>query len=41
MFSGLGATTVMGIALNKSGVGSLTGDLLVVVAMVLCGLGLR
>jgi drug/metabolite transporter (DMT)-like permease len=39
LFSGLGAATVAGFALVNSGAGSLTGDLLMVAAIVLCGLG--
>ena len=39
LFSGLGAATVAGFALFNSGTGSLTGDLLMVVAILLCGLG--
>jgi drug/metabolite transporter (DMT)-like permease len=39
LFSGLGAATVAGFALFNSGAGSLTGDLLMVVAILLCGLG--
>ncbi|MEZ0171356.1 DMT family transporter [Microvirga sp. TS319] len=39
LFSGLGAATVAGFALVNSDAGSLTGDLLMVAAVVLCGLG--
>jgi len=39
LFSGLGAATVAGFALANSGAGSLTGDLLMVAAILLCGLG--
>jgi drug/metabolite transporter (DMT)-like permease len=39
LFSGLGAATVAGFALFNSGAGSLTGDLLMVAAIILCGLG--
>jgi len=39
LFSGLGAATVAGFALFNSGAGSLVGDLLMVAAIVLCGLG--
>jgi drug/metabolite transporter (DMT)-like permease len=39
LFSGLGAATVAGFALFNSGAGSLMGDLLMVAAIVLCGLG--
>jgi len=39
LFSGLGSATVAGFALVNSGAGSLTGDLLMVAAIVLCGLG--
>ncbi|MFC4171279.1 DMT family transporter [Microvirga sp. GCM10011540] len=39
LFSGLGAATVVGFALSSSDIGSLTGDLLMVAAIVLCGLG--
>lgn len=39
LFSGLGAATVAGFALASSGAASLTGDLLMVVAILLCGLG--
>jgi drug/metabolite transporter (DMT)-like permease len=39
LFSGLGAATVAGFALFNSGAVSLTGDLLMVVAILLCGLG--
>jgi drug/metabolite transporter (DMT)-like permease len=39
LFSGLGAATVAGFAVSISGIGSLTGDLLMVAAIVLCGLG--
>ncbi|MHC1999116.1 DMT family transporter [Methylobacterium sp. CM6241] len=38
-FSGIGGLTVAGFALFQSGGGSLTGDLLMVAAIVLCGLG--
>ncbi len=39
LFSSLGAAAIAGFALFNSGVGSLTGDLLMVAAIVLCGLG--
>src|SRR5919112_6507084 len=39
LFSGLGGATVAGFALFNSGAGSLTGDLLMVAAVLLCGLG--
>jgi drug/metabolite transporter (DMT)-like permease len=39
VFSILGAATVAGFALSGSGAGSLAGDLLMVAAVVLCGLG--
>ncbi|SCY32289.1 DMT family transporter [Microvirga guangxiensis] len=39
LFSGLGAATVAGFALLNSGGGSLTGELLMVAAILLCGLG--
>ncbi len=39
LFSGLGSATVAGFALFNSSAGSLTGDLLMVAAIVLCGLG--
>ncbi|MBZ6076112.1 DMT family transporter [Microvirga puerhi] len=39
LFSGLGAATVAGFALAGSGGGTLTGDLLMVAAVLLCGLG--
>jgi drug/metabolite transporter (DMT)-like permease len=39
LFSGLGAATVAGFALFNSGAGSLAGDLLMIAAIVLCGLG--
>jgi drug/metabolite transporter (DMT)-like permease len=39
LFSSLGAATVAGFALFNSGAGSLTGDLLMVAAILLCGLG--
>ncbi|MGO4704599.1 DMT family transporter [Microvirga sp. 2MCAF38] len=39
LFSGLGAATVAGFALFNSGSGSLSGDLLMVAAILLCGLG--
>jgi drug/metabolite transporter (DMT)-like permease len=39
LFSVLGAATVAGFALANGGGGSLTGDLLMVAAVVLCGLG--
>lgn len=39
LFSGLGAATVAGFALSNSDAGSLTGDLLMIAAVVLCGLG--
>lgn len=39
LFSGLGSATVVGFALVNSDSGSLTGDLLMVAAVLLCGLG--
>lgn len=39
LFSGFGAATVAGFALFNSGLGSLTGDLLMVAAVLLCGFG--
>jgi drug/metabolite transporter (DMT)-like permease len=39
LFSGLGSATVAGFALFNSGAGSLTGDLLMVAAILLCGAG--
>lgn len=39
LFSGLGSATVAGFALFTSGGGSLAGDLLMVAAVLLCGLG--
>lgn len=39
LFSGLGSATVVGFALANSDSGSLTGDLLMVAAVLLCGLG--
>lgn len=39
LFSGLGAATVAGFALARSGGGSLAGDLLMIAAILLCGLG--
>lgn len=39
LFSGLGAATVAGFALFNSGVGSIAGDLLMIAAILLCGLG--
>jgi drug/metabolite transporter (DMT)-like permease len=39
LFSGLGGATVAGFALFNSGAGSLAGDLLMVAAILLCGLG--
>jgi drug/metabolite transporter (DMT)-like permease len=39
VFSGLGGATVAGFALFNSGAGSLVGDLLMVAAILLCGLG--
>jgi drug/metabolite transporter (DMT)-like permease len=39
LFSGLGAATVAGFALANSGAGALTGDLLMIAAVLLCGLG--
>jgi len=39
LFSGLGAATVAGFSLSNGGSGSLVGDLLMVAAIVLCGLG--
>jgi drug/metabolite transporter (DMT)-like permease len=39
LFSGLGSATVAGFALLHGGAGSLAGDLLMVAAVLLCGLG--
>jgi drug/metabolite transporter (DMT)-like permease len=39
LFSGLGGATVAGFALVDSGAGSLAGDVLMVAAILLCGLG--
>ncbi|GEO17221.1 DMT family transporter [Microvirga aerophila] len=39
LFSGLGSATVAGFALFNSGAGSLVGDLLMVAAVMVCGLG--
>lgn len=39
LFSGLGGAAVAGFALSQSGRGSLLGDVLMVVAILLCGLG--
>jgi drug/metabolite transporter (DMT)-like permease len=39
LFAGLGSATVAGFALSGDGSASLTGDLLMVAAIVLCGLG--
>ncbi len=39
LFSGLGAATIAGFALANGGAGSLVGDLLMVGAILLCGLG--
>ena len=39
LFSGLGSATVVGFTLANSDSGSLTGDLLMVAAVLLCGLG--
>ncbi len=39
LFSGIGSATVAGFALAHSDSGSLTGDLLMVAAVLLCGLG--
>ncbi|MBS0536536.1 MAG: DMT family transporter [Proteobacteria bacterium] len=39
LFSAIGAATVAGFALSQSGAGSLTGDLLMIGAVLLCGLG--
>ncbi|KRQ00501.1 transporter [Bradyrhizobium yuanmingense] len=39
LFAGLGSATVAGFALTGDGVASLQGDLLMVAAIVLCGLG--
>lgn len=39
LFSMLGAATVAGFALSRSGGGSLVGDLLMIAAVLLCGLG--
>ncbi len=39
LFSGLGSATVVGFAVSNGGSGSLTGDFLMIAAIVLCGLG--
>ncbi len=39
LFSGVGSLAVAGFALSQSGSASLTGDLLMVLAILLCGLG--
>ena len=39
LFSGLGAATVAGFAISRSDGGSLAGDLLMIAAILLCGLG--
>jgi drug/metabolite transporter (DMT)-like permease len=39
LFSGVGSATVAGFALVNGGAGSLTGDLLMVAAILFCGLG--
>lgn len=39
LFAGIGGVTVAGFALARSGGGSLTGDLLMLAAILLCGLG--
>ncbi|MEH3147857.1 MAG: DMT family transporter [Methylobacterium frigidaeris] len=39
LFSGLGSLTVAGFALAQGGAGALTGDVLMVAAILLCGLG--
>jgi len=39
LFSGLGSATVVGFALNSGAEVSLTGDLLMVAAIIACGLG--
>ncbi|MGN6307695.1 MAG: DMT family transporter [Mesorhizobium sp.] len=39
LFSGIGSATVVGFALSGGGSGSLKGDLLMVAAILLCGLG--
>ena len=39
LFSGIGSLTVAGFALFQGGNGSLTGDILMVAAILLCGLG--
>jgi len=39
LFSGIGSATVVGFALSGGGSGSLEGDLLMVAAILLCGLG--
>jgi drug/metabolite transporter (DMT)-like permease len=39
LFSLLGAATVAGFALSRSGGGSVTGDLLMIAAVLVCGLG--
>lgn len=39
LFSGIGAAAVAGFALVNSGGGSLSGDLLMILAVLLCGLG--
>jgi drug/metabolite transporter (DMT)-like permease len=39
IFSVIGASTVVGFALSRAAEGSLTGDLLMIAAVLLCGLG--
>lgn len=39
LFSALGAATVMGFALSQGGAGSVAGDTLMLIAIVVCGLG--
>lgn len=39
LFSGLGGATVVGFALSGGGAGALAGDLLMLAAIILCGLG--
>ncbi|BBK43423.1 transporter [Allostella vacuolata] len=39
LFSALGAATVSGFALSQGGAGSVAGDLLMIAAVLLCGLG--
>ncbi|MCB1499041.1 MAG: DMT family transporter [Bauldia sp.] len=39
LFSAVGAATVVGFALSRSGGGSFAGDLLMIAAILLCGLG--